>query len=1024
MLTAISLAFLLFSQTTVGKSLLLPAGLIEAVRNFFASNPELRACDYKDGEIILIKPVATGVGEGRYEAGDIVEIRDGEKLCQRLGTDKPMLGKSEIKDYLVVYYPHKLADSQKQELVEPEYATSTDARGEIARTMVKRRQEGVDYTKFLSDSEILKIRQFETLDKLPEIDLSPIIKKTPEQKSVVQVPKYIVQIESIKRSLNKIVRKIIPPVFAQTETVKVVDPGGGTGYDYLSLNAWEGQDLNLVTANIIEIAKCRSTGGVADEMTGEIVNVTIAGWTTDADHYIKIWTDPAEGYRHNGKWDTSKYRLIGSIQYNGVLVITEEYVRVEGLQIENTAIKTWKPDGIVVNVAETLSSNIRISHNIIKASGTGVADTQAYGYKSSAGSGGLNQYFWNNIIYDWGTGWTTGYTTLASNIIFYNNTVIDSAVYGIEFNPGNNTNTRLINTLIQGSATNYYLVTVRYSSNNISEDSTSINADFRNKIVNFVDEANDDFHLSALDKGAVNQGKNLSNDGNLAFTDDIDGQTRPSGSGLNQLWDIGADQTLSATIINTPLSGRFIDSSLVGYWSFNGEDTTWPVDAATTTDLSGNNNDGLLRNMNRRDSPAIGINGQGLNFIAAFPARAVEVGTSDSFFMQGNSNTFSAWIYPRSLGGNSLGRIMSRGAYINLQLVATSTFRFDHSSSGGSPLIRVAAENAITFNTWQHVVVTWDGSGTAANVHLYVNGVETGYYFTQNGTLLANTAGQLTRIGNTDSDKNFDGIIDEVRIYNRILSQSEITDLYRAGAATMKVNTPITLAGAQSGLVGNWTFNGQDMNATTALDRSGQGNNGDVRGGATPVPGISGQALSFDGVNDYVNAGDINAMDGLTKVTVSAWTKYSLIGGLTSEKHMVDKSDCNGVATGNFELVGGVNTAHKVNFVVLYTDPGFTLSGSSITSIDDGKWHHIVGTYDGNRVRIYVDGFEENSAALSNKTLNSLSNFEIGGNCNGIGQSSGFLWPGLIDEVRVYNRALSQSEITDLYRLGGRRLKF
>ena len=71
------LLFLLFSQTTLGKRVLLEANVIEAIRNFFAGNPELHACDYKDGMILLIKPVATGVGNGRMEAGDIAEIRDG-----------------------------------------------------------------------------------------------------------------------------------------------------------------------------------------------------------------------------------------------------------------------------------------------------------------------------------------------------------------------------------------------------------------------------------------------------------------------------------------------------------------------------------------------------------------------------------------------------------------------------------------------------------------------------------------------------------------------------------------------------------------------------------------------------------------------------------------------------------------------------------------------------------------------------------------------------------------------------------
>ena len=111
------LLFLLFSQTTLGKRVLLEANVIEAIRNFFAGNPELHACDYKDGMILLIKPVATGVGNGRMEAGDIAEIRDGIALCERFGNGDP-LGSDEKTRLLPVYYPGKLTEEQKKELTE------------------------------------------------------------------------------------------------------------------------------------------------------------------------------------------------------------------------------------------------------------------------------------------------------------------------------------------------------------------------------------------------------------------------------------------------------------------------------------------------------------------------------------------------------------------------------------------------------------------------------------------------------------------------------------------------------------------------------------------------------------------------------------------------------------------------------------------------------------------------------------------------------------------------------------------
>src|SRR5690606_20679208 len=98
------------------------------------------------------------------------------------------------------------------------------------------------------------------------------------------------------------------------------------------------------------------------------------------------------------------------------------------------------------------------------------------------------------------------------------------------------------------------------------------------------------------------------------------------------------------------------------------------------------------------------------------------------------------------------------------------------------------------------------------------------------------------------------GVIDEPRIYNRALSADEVKNLYDLG-------TPQTVNASQnssmtSGLVGEWSFNGADISGTTAYDRSGSGNNGTLTNGPTPTFGKVGQALSFDGTDDYISVAD------------------------------------------------------------------------------------------------------------------------------------------------------------------------
>jgi hypothetical protein len=107
---------------------------------------------------------------------------------------------------------------------------------------------------------------------------------------------------------------------------------------------------------------------------------------------------------------------------------------------------------------------------------------------------------------------------------------------------------------------------------------------------------------------------------------------------------------------------------------------------------------------------------------------------------------------------------------------------------------------------------------------------------------------------------------------------------------------------------------------------------------------------------------------------------------------------------------------HKAQFGVKSGNSWLGFS-SSTTSVDDGSFHFLTGVYDGATVRIYVDGVQQASQNIGARTLNSpTTNLEfascIGGpNCH----VSGEMWSGIIDDVRVYNRALSASEIlTDM----------
>jgi len=205
-----------------------------------------------------------------------------------------------------------------------------------------------------------------------------------------------------------------------------------------------------------------------------------------------------------------------------------------------------------------------------------------------------------------------------------------------------------------------------------------------------------------------------------------------------------------------------------------------------------------------------------------------------------------------------------------------------------------------------------------------------------------------------------------------------------------------------------------DAGSGTALaDSSGSGHTGTLVNGPTWTTGKYNGGLAFDGSNDYVSVGDVAQMDGLSAITVSTWVKFAANGGGASETHLIDKSQCNGVPNGGpWELGVSLFRSHKAEFVV-YPRNGspsaYIASGSSGTSVDDGTWHFVTGLYDGSSLSIWVDGNLENSRSAAGLTLASTQfGIEFGGRCNGYYQ---YPFRGTLDDVRIYGRALTPSEI-------------
>src|SRR3989338_2162175 len=221
--------------------------------------------------------------------------------------------------------------------------------------------------------------------------------------------------------------------------------------------------------------------------------------------------------------------------------------------------------------------------------------------------------------------------------------------------------------------------------------------------------------------------------------------------------------------------------------------------------------------------------------------------------------------------------------------------------------------------------------------------------------------------------------------------------------------------GLISGLVGYWSFDGKDMAGNTAYDRSGNANNGTLTNGPTRAIGKIGQGLSFDGVDDYVLGPDASSLNfGTGNFTVSVWFKTSI----AVYSALVNKGEGGSAQVPDYWLFRITDTG-ALQFITAENDVD-TSHTTSATGFYDGVWHHAVGYRNGTTVGIYVDGIDRGSTT---GTIHNVSADNTKALVIGIVLLKGaFTWTpftGSIDDVRIYNRALSADEIKRLYRIGG-----
>jgi hypothetical protein len=474
-------------------------------------------------------------------------------------------------------------------------------------------------------------------------------------------------------------------------------------------------------------------------------------------------------------------------------------------------------------------------------------------------------------------------------------------------------------------------------------------------------------------------------------------------------------------------------SGLVGWWPFNGNandesgnGNNGTVNGATlTTDRFGVANKAYSFNGSNnyiRINSAPNLNVSSFTISGWFNASALP---TDDFL--GAKGIFGKWWQaPSVCNGNYNAYLvcLTKPAMPNTSVIGGATSFYEGNL--------FYANTAISSNTWYHFVFIHDATSGGK---MYINGV----LYSTNTSIgaLCNSTNAINigaDINNGSLYRFFGGKLDDFGLWNRSLSAQEISNLYTsiappsiATAASpslincgesstltanstsvaqpcIKAELPATL---QTGLVGYWPFCGN------ANDASGNNNNGTVNGATliTDRFGNASSAYSFDGVNDYIDIPFNTSLHGPTG-TVNAWINYN---DLFSEQKNIFSQPVGRPQLLVFENKGRISwRASDDSFPSAYSNSVLPL----------GQWVMLTGVYTGTSLSIYINGVFQSSynTNLLQSQCSSYS-FQIGGfyqtnnACsNYIGYSQMFF--GKIDDIAIYNRVISTTEIQQLYNLG------
>lgn len=418
------------------------------------------------------------------------------------------------------------------------------------------------------------------------------------------------------------------------------------------------------------------------------------------------------------------------------------------------------------------------------------------------------------------------------------------------------------------------------------------------------------------------------------------------------------------------------------------------------SDSSGNNYDGTLTNGASINTTS-GTNQIGGGKLSLDGSNDyVDFSSHVTNFQGLTEGTIAVWVYHDVNSRDVIFETSDSGdSDSRVALFRDSDGSFDFYVREGSTTLVDArtAAGVIPQSTWTHVAVTVDASGHK----LFVDGAEQGGLTYAAGSSTTNVffddvpnldfgSWGVDKYDGSSFTRYFDGFLDDGRVYDRALSNADISELYQVSALN-------------SGLVAHYEF--EDGSGTTATDSTTNANDGVLAGNAAFVNGTIGDGIDFSpdtsGTSVMTIADDVALDFGSGDFTISFWA-YTPAGGPTSTL-LADGS------SGNPGQTLTVLTDGRISWNL----SDGTNSSSYIVGTTTDQWQLVTLTRKGNIMQTYLDGSPSGGTTTFAGNITNPGDMFVGAfNAGGTLE-----YDGQIDDLRFYDRAISGAEATQLYAL-------